>query len=375
MKATAWVVLGLMSGLTSGWSGCSPEAPPEPDEDAAAAHRSPAASATAWVKVTSPADLALVEIPAEVVGEPGSRSAVAPVFEGQVVEVYVRPGDVVEQDDPIADLSTPEVTRASAVARATREQLALQRKRLDELERLRDQGLIGTKEVFAIQERIAELEAQQASASATLAAAGVHGRTRLQNGILRLRSPSAGTVTDVDAAPGQIRGPADGPLAVIVAEGPARIQASVSGAFPREAGASFVTREGRKVPLNPEPIATAIDPVDGMTRVWLTPRDPDVTLTHGLRGSLEIEAAEDGSAGPQPNLMQVPSGALRLEPDGQAVVLVRHDEGTQEVPVTVESQSGTSALVRSEQLKVGDEVAADPALVLGEPPAGGGHGH
>jgi membrane fusion protein, heavy metal efflux system len=368
VRVLAAVVLAL---------GSLPGCEDDPRSEAAAEQPSlePKASPSAWVRVTEPEDLALVEIPAHVVGDPGSRAAVAPVFEGQVVRVHVRPGDTIEAGDPIADLSTPEVTRAAAVLSATNHQLALQRERLAELERLRDQGLIGSREVFAIQARIAELESERAAADAILATAGVRGRNRIRDDVLRLQSPTTGTVTEVDATPGQIRGPAEGPLAVIVAEGSARIEASMAGTFPASASVAFVTREGREVPLRSEPIATAVDPANGMTRVWLAPEDERVTLMHGVRGSLRVEATPGGVADASP-LLQVPSGALRLDSGGQAVVLARRGGGSpRDVPVSVQSQSGSAALVRSPELRIGDEVAADPASVLGEHDGGGGHAH
>jgi membrane fusion protein, heavy metal efflux system len=346
--------------------GCGVEAPPEARPSEPAVLRS---SPTAWEAVTLPMDLALVETSARVVGEPGSRTVIAPVFEGQVLAVHVQPGDRVEKGARIADLSTPEVTRAAATLRTTKEQLVMQRRRLQELERLRDQGLVGTREVFAVRERVATLETERANAAATLSAAGVARTARFDGDVLRLHATSTGTVTEVDAAPGQIRGPNEGPLAVIVAQGPARIEANVSGMLPPASSIVFATRDGREIPLRPEPLATAIDPLDGMTRVWLVPLDEEVTLTHGLRGVLRMRPEVD--AGAEQPLLQVPANALRLEPDGRAVVLVRDEERTiREVVVRVEAQSGSAALVRSPGLRVGDEVAADSATVLREPPAG-----
>ena len=354
--------LGLVGLLFS----CGVESPPETDASEPAGPRS---SPTAWGVVTLPIDLALVETPARVVGEPGSRTVIAPVFEGQVLVVHVQPGDRVEKGASIADLSTPEVTRAAATLRTTKEQLVMQRRRLQELERLRDQGLVGTREVFAVQERVATLETDRANAAATLSAAGIPRMARIDGGVLRLHATSSGTVTEVDAAPGQIRGPNEGPLAVVVSEGAARIEANVSGTFPPVSSIAFATRDGREIPLRPEPLATVIDPVDGMTRVWLVPLEEGVTLTHGLRGVLRMRPEVDAEA-EQP-LLQVPANALRLEPDGRAVVLVRDKEHTtREVVVRVEAQSGSSALVRSPGLRIGDAVAADAATVLREPVAG-----
>src|SRR5690606_23437960 len=124
-----------------------------------------------------------------------------------------------------------------------------------------------------------------------------------------------------------------------------------------------------------EPIATVVDPIDGMTRVWLVPRDESVKLMHGMRGSLRIEAAAAEVGEDTLPLLQVPSGALELDAGGGAVVVARRgDAAPREVAVTVEAQSGSAALVRSAELRVGDEVATDPALVLGEPDQGG-HAH
>lgn len=347
-----------------------------PASDAPSSTDAPRSSPTAWVKVVAPSDLSLVELPAQVVGEAGSRTAVTPVFEGQVVAVHVRPGDEVEASDPIADISTPEVTRARAVVRSTKEQLALQRDRLAELERLRDQGLVGTKEVFAVKTTIADLESERSAASATLAAARAGGKVAVRDGALTLRASSSGTVTQVNVAPGQIRGPNDGPLAVIVHPSLPRIETSIAGPFPPSSEAVFEGRTGGEVALDPHPIATAIDPEDGMTQAWLVPLDESVTLTDGLRGTVILRAKGGTDAGAVADLFQVPVRALRLQSQGQSVVLVR-GEGSKirEVPVEVRAQSGSSALVSSEQLRIGDEVAADPAMVLGAPQGEGGHGH
>jgi multidrug efflux pump subunit AcrA (membrane-fusion protein) len=118
------------------------------------------------------------------------------------------------------------------------------------------------------------------------------------------------------------------------------------------------------------PIATAIEPGLGRTLAWYEPADGR-ELADGVRGRVWLRGESD-------RLLEVPRRSLRLH-DGKAWVAKREGDSIVEVEVEVLRSSGSSALIRSAGLKLGDQVAADVGTVLsiGRDPSeiGVGHAH
>lgn len=344
---TAWLIILLALAL-----GC--EAPPEPITDAPTEH--PGSGAARWEPVRRPSDAAMLEHPAHVIGDPASSSEIAAPFRARVVAVHVRVGEPVERGDPVLDVVMPEVLAAAATVRGAGARIDAHRARAEQLERLREEGLVDASRVFEQRAIVAELEAQRREALAVLQAASIPPSgtgALLARGVTPLRAPSSGVVRTLDARLGETREAGAPPFARIVGAGDVRIEVRSSEPLPANAEPVFEAADGARVPLAREPIASLVDPSDGMRVTWLAPSAP-VPLFDGLRGRvrLTLDAAD---------LFQVPTSALIVEGDG-ASLRRREGEASADVRVQVVASSGASSIVRG-PLREGDLVAADPGAL------------
>lgn len=234
--------------------GC--EAPHEPIAEPPA---EPASAAARWEPARRPRDATLLEHPAHVAGDPASSSEIAAPFRARVVAVHVRVGQPVERGAPVLDVVMPEVLAAAAAVRGATARIAAHRARAEQLEALREEGLVDASRVFEQRAVAAELEAQRGEALAVLQAASVSTRETgalLARGVTTLRAPSAGTVRALDATLGEIREAGAAPFARIVGAGHARVEVRSSEPLP-DAEPVFEAADGTRIPLAREPIGSS----------------------------------------------------------------------------------------------------------------------
>ncbi|WP_169791576.1 efflux RND transporter periplasmic adaptor subunit [Sandaracinus amylolyticus] len=364
------IVRRLMVCLLATTIACGERSEPEPAvEPEPVAENGGAPSVARWAEVRVAGDRALLEAPARVVAGPGAMARVAPPFAARVLEVRVAPGDSVRAGDVLLEASMPEVLDAAAIWVAGGRRLALREARQDELEALREEGLVEQGRVFEQAASLADLGAERARALAILRAAGVSaGRAAavLSRGSVPIVSPIDGVVSRVDARIGEVRDPAGEPLVEVIGSAPVRIEARLSRAMPEGTSLMFVPAIGAPVPLRDEPDASAIDPADGTRLYWITPRET-TTLADGLRGTLEVHVAREG-------VLQVPAGAIGHDDEG-AFVMLRGTPEPVRVRVRVLATDAGIALVEVIEpgaLSPGAQVADDPAALL-RAPAGDDH--
>lgn len=329
--------------------------------------------ASSWVEVRTPTDATLLQAPATVVAAPEARSRLAVPYLATVVEIPVRAGDRIETGDPVLELAVPALLEAAAALGGADAQIDTHRRRKDRVDALLDQGLVGAADAFELEARLGELSAERRQALATFRAAGVDPRRRgevLRRGTMILRSPVTGVVADLAVSPGMVVEPGS-PLATVLGRAPARVRVTHREGLPEGLELTFEGGDGSRFALRPEPVATAIEPGLGRTLAWYEPAD-GAPRPDGLRGRVVAQADRD-------DLCEVPRDALRLH-EGRAWVARRSVTGSAEpepVEVEVLRSTGTSALVRSDQLRAGDSIAIDAATVLavGRDPDELGEGH
>lgn len=344
----------LMAALAS--AACNAEQNTTPSEAPLDEARS---LTTAWVEVRRPTDASLLELPARIIGAAGTRARIDMPLRAEVVEVFVQVGDRVEAGAKLVELRVPALVEAAAILAGTKAQLGMHQSRRDRLDELRKQGLVGAGEVFDVESGIGRLSAERRLALATLTAAGIDASERrelLTRGTVILDAPVAGVVAQLDAVPGDVVEPGEG-LAQLLGEGRARVAVAFSGALPSDVSLEFVGLDQRSFPLAPTPVATAIEPGLGRTLAWYEAADGRA-LPHGVRGRVILR-------GTDAQLLEIPDGALRLH-EGRAWVGRRPEGGgaPEPVEVVVLRSVGSSALIRSAGLELGDRVASDAATVL-----------
>ncbi|MDC3957186.1 efflux RND transporter periplasmic adaptor subunit [Polyangium jinanense] len=334
-----------------------PEAAPEPAADVG-----PKSAETPWVAARAPGGLSLLEAPAELVPPAGAKGAVVPPFSARITKVHVEHGERVEEGAPIADVVMPELARAAGAFAAAGTRIGAHGKRKAQLEDLRKDGLAKLAEIAEVEGVLADASGAQQMALATLKIAGLGPKDVASlvssGGLVTLKSPVAGVVTELDAALGESREPTGAPIARIEGAGAARVEARFSQRPPPGARFVFVAPLGQTTALTLLSEAPSTNGRDGTVAAWFKPAEV-ISLPHGTLGKVRVSPDPGGTA------VAIPAAAVTLK-DGVAVVLSRKTGAP--LPVKVLSSSGADALVEGD-LRPGDEVAADASRAL--PTAGG----
>lgn len=311
-------------------------------------------ASTRWAAVRPPEDASLLEAPAVARVSADATGDVAVTLRARVERVHVRAGSVVRAGDPIVDVGSPELLEAAAAYGGASRRLAVHASRAEELDALREEGLVERSDVFAQRAAAAELREQRDRAAAILRGAGADPRDAssiVRRGYVTLTSPVAGVVTALRARPGEILEPGGPPFARVVGEAPARIEVRTSEAWPDAASLVFRAVDGRVVELSPDPISSVVDPDDGTRLSWYAPMDEAARFQDGVQGVVRMTAARD--------VWQVPVDAV-AQRTGESWVMRRRGDEVARVDVQVVTSSGATALVRGD-LRDGDSVAADVA--------------
>lgn len=344
-----YAVAGLL--LLAACRNEEPESAPETVSEA------PPAADTRWVPVVVPQDASLLEAPAVVRADPDASGEVSSTARARVEKVHVRVGSQVERGAPIVDVLAPEVLRAAATYAGSADRLTFHRERAAELEQLRAEGLVDKARVFEQHMIAAELEANKNEALATLRGAGVDAaaaRSLAKRGVLTLRAPVAGVVVELNAIPGEMVEVGGPPLARISGEGPIRVEVRTTSVWPGGTTVVLQLADGEVIPLEPEPLASVIDPDAGTRIYWFSPVEQRA-LPNGLRGTVRLAAAA--------GVWEVPAGAI-LQMGQSSFVVRRRSGGVERVQVEIVSSSGASALVRG-PLQADDRIAADAVRAQG----------
>lgn len=315
--------------------------------------RGAASSASAWVVVTAPRDVALLQATARVVLPGKNQAVIRPLFRAQIVGFRAQAGDRVKAGDPVVEVIMPEVVAAAASYHGAQLRAAVQTARRDKLRGLRDEGLVAEAAVFDVAAKAAETEQQALLAAATLRAAGLEPGRAKHTTRVSLRSPIDGVVRELGAQLGEVVEGQGAPVAVIVGEGTPRVEARFLHPPPAGCTMRFVAVDGQVWPLDPKPVARVIEADDGASVLWFSVAD-ERTAFAGLRGAVECVSDD-------PAVVEVPSAALGRF-GATLVVYRREGEAVTRVPVTLLISSGASALVRAVDgagLRAGMTIAED----------------
>ncbi len=325
---------------------CTESAAPAAEQEAA-----PAASAfSRFVAISRPTDASILEAPAVVRAESAASGEITAPTPLRIARVHVQLGDVVSTGDAIVDVYAPEVLDAAAAYLATASQSDTHERRADQLEALLSEGLVDRSEVFQLRARAAELRADRLRAIAILRSSGVDPKDAgklIERGVVTLRAPVDGVVTELSARVGRSFQPGVTAIARVMGKALARIEVRTAEHWPEASRIVFSAGDGTEIELEPTPVASVVVPEDGTIRSWFGPKD-SVALPDGLVGTAKVLAAED--------VWQVPSRSIRQQ-DGESVLMRRRGDTTERIDVEVLTASGTSALVRG-PFTLGDLVAS-----------------
>lgn len=342
--------------------------------DPATAHDHRGANASSrWVEVRTPSDRSLLEFPAVAVHSPTSTALVSLSHAGIVRAIAVSPGDRVTEGDLIAEVSVPELATAAANLDGLRRELSATEARHGQLVDLEKKKLVSRSAVFEMEARTLALRSKLARARAELASANTtHGdQARLRrDGVLQVRAPIDGVVTDVSAVLGARVGAGEGAIASIRGATARRVEATMPRELPPAQQARFVGIDGSSyelaVPQGPRG-ASVTSLEDGRRRAWFEFGDTESLPPAGLRGRVQL-------GGLPKDLVEVPLAGLSLHEGAPSVVVEDPGGDHQRRPVTVVITNESTALVRG-AIEAGDRISTDPATVLVSVEGGAGHGH
>jgi multidrug efflux pump subunit AcrA (membrane-fusion protein) len=305
-----------------------------------------------WVPLRAPRSVSFLELPATVLAAAGATAAMNPPYSGQVVKVHTRVGEQVKRGQPVADIMMPAVVAAAAENAAAHTKIDAYLSRMGQLKTLKAEGLARTADIADVEMRLAEARADQIRAEAVLRSAGVdpRGGARLvtSGGVVPLRSPIDGVVTEISAALGETRDSAGAPFARIAGVAPARIEARAPQRLPAGARFELVTAAGEQMPLRLVGEAPVVDPRDGTTAAWFEP-EPARALPGGLTGRVRVILPDRAGLTIAPASAVSKRGVI-------AFVRARRGDDTAEVPVKIVQSSGADVLIES-SLAAGSEIA------------------
>jgi membrane fusion protein, heavy metal efflux system len=265
-----------------------------------------------WVPVRAGAQSASLEVPARVVAGPSSHAVVTAPLRATVLKVRAQAGDVVDAGTPLVDVVMPEVLDAAGRAEGARARLEAWTERHAQLVSMRAEGLAKSLDVSEAAARVAEAKADGQAARAVLLAAGVRDESSAAllrgNGVVSLRAPLSGVVTQVQATLGESREPSSGPLVSLESAGATRVEARSARPLSASMQFEFVSSEGKSA-LTLVSAAPTADARDGAFLSWFESASP---LPAGVLGRVVVHGAARDTFLVDASALQRVEGATRL---------------------------------------------------------------
>ncbi len=350
---TTMVVISLATAALSGCGG-----------DARSASVAPAKPAEGVIR-TAPAELQPItqklEIPARVQADPTRLIHIYPPASGRVVAVEVRPGDSVRKGQTVAILQSSDVSAARSDYDKARIAAEKSHRDLERAELLHGHQVLSDKEL------------QQVKADAALADSDLERtRDRLRvlgagngaSGEVRLAAPRAGSVLEVQVAPGELSKSTDNspPLITladlsqvwVIGDVYERDLSAVKPGTPVEVRMSAYAEEIWKGKI--ANVSDAIDPVTRTVKVRVVLDNPQHRLKPEMFASIRL-------AGQRHEAIVLPSTAV-LREGGDTAVMVQTAPGKYERRLVTLTDGDAKQVVIASGLKPGEVVVTEGAALV-----------
>ncbi len=306
---------------------------------------------TIVVAKTSDAGGSEIVLPGTVVVPPKAMTVVSSPLPAVVQELFVSVGDEVAAGDRIARIASQEILEWQRALRQAEAQEALASRRLARDEQLYAEGLISASRLqdTRSEQRITRLAADERRRALRLAGAG--STSRDFDPALTLTATGAGTVLDVQAAPGQR-----------IESGTAIVRLARIGALAVEIQASGELaarlRQGDRVMIDgcttAARIASIQPQVNADNQTVRIRADLD-GAQRCLRVNQYVRVRVASGAGSDPNRIEVPGAAI-VRHQGQAWIFLRTADGFMPRVVALGNAGGDRVSVLS-GVAPGDEIA------------------
>jgi len=303
-------------------------------------------------------------LPAVVEADPARLIKVLPPVAGRVIQLKVQLGERVTAGQPLVVIDSPDLGSAYADYDRAKAGMALARKNLDRQRGLAKIGGAAEKDLQQAESDFANAEAELRRSEARLKQIGVEADTTAPSRTVTVSAPMAGSVIELDVAPGAYWNDATASLMTIADLRTVWVTASVP-----ESDTAFVTK-GQAVdvtfpaypdaPLHGEVlfVSDVLDPDTRRTKVRIAFENAGTRLRPGMFANVTFHA-------PARRAAVVPTSALVLK-DERSQVYVETAPWTFEArTVEIGFQQGEEVVLKS-GVAAGERVVVKGGVLLGD---------
>ena len=303
-------------------------------------------------------------LPAVVEADPARLIKVLPPLAGRVTQLTVQLGEWVTAGQPLVVIDSPDLAGAYADYDRAKVLLALARKTRDRQRGLEKIGGAAEKDLQQAESDYATAEAELRRTQARLRQIGVEAETTAQSRTVTVAAPMAGSVIELDVAPGAYWNDATASLMTIADLRTVWVTASVP-----ETDTAFVTK-GQAVdvafPAYPnEPrqgevlfVSDVLDPDTRRTKVRIAFDNPQTRLRPGMFANVTFHA-------PARRAAVVPTSALVLKDERNQVYVETAPWTFEPRNVEIGFQQGDEVVLAG-GVKAGERVVVKGGVLLGD---------
>jgi cobalt-zinc-cadmium efflux system membrane fusion protein len=303
-------------------------------------------------------------LPAAVEADPARLIKVLPPVAGRVMQLKVELGQRVAANQPLVIIDSPDLAAAYADYDRAKVQLALALKTRDRQRGLAKIGGAAEKDLQQAESDYANAEAELRRTEARLRQIGVDADTSAKSRTVTVAAPMAGSVIELDVAPGAYWNDATASLMTIADLRTVWVTASVP-----ESDTAFVAK-GQPVdvvfPAYPGEtlhgevlfVSDVLDADTRRTKVRIAFDNPQTRLRPGMFANVTFHA-------PPRHAAVVPTSALVLKDDLNQVYVETAPWTFEPRTVDIGFQQGDDVVLRG-GLKAGDRVVVKGGVLLGD---------
>jgi membrane fusion protein, heavy metal efflux system len=303
-------------------------------------------------------------LPAVVEADPGRTVKVLPAVTGRVVDLKIELGARVAKDESVAVIESGDLAQAISDAEKARASVKLTRQALDRLMILEKSSAAAVRDRESAQNDYAQAQSELERSEERLRAIGVPPDTTERTRLLTMKSPIAGSVIDLQTAPGAFLNDPTAAIATIANLDTVWVTANV----PEKDTALVVKGQSADVVFTAYPrdtfrgtvlfVSDVLDPDTRRTKVRIAFKNPDLRLKPNMFANVTFLA-------PKQSLPAIPNNALVLHNETDQVFVEVRPWVFEARSVEVAFQEGDQAIVAG-GLTAGERIVVKDGVLLND---------
>ncbi len=303
-------------------------------------------------------------LPAAVEADPAHLIKVLPPLAGRATQLKVQLGERVKADQPLVVIDSPDLATAYADYDRAKVLVSLALKNRDRQRVLGKNGWTDQKDLQQVETDYLAAQVELQRTEARLKNIGVDAETTNKSRTVTVVAPMAGSVIDLEVAPGAFWNDVTAPLMTIADLSTVWVTASVPEkdislvSKGQLVDVDFAAYPGEVLKGHVLFVSDVLDPDTRRTKVRIAFENPDTRLKPGMFATVSFYA-------PKRRVPVVPTSALVVKDDANQV-LVEVEPWTFEArTVDIDFQQGDHAILKS-GVKAGDRVVVRGGVLLGD---------